>query len=185
VGRTQLGDGSRQEGLSGAVWLLWNVSCLSGKIVSGGQTGVDRAALDAALAASFPCGGWCPAGRKAEDGVIPDKYPVVEWPGSGYRPRTLKNVRDSDGTLILYTRVLSTGTKFTRNLCVREKRPILALDASEVAVERAVSAVLQFIAEHSIAVMNVAGPRVSGWPEGYRYALEVVGGVIAGRAADL
>jgi hypothetical protein len=145
------------------------------KIVSGGQTGVDRAALDAALAASFPCGGWCPAGRKAEDGVIPEKHPVVVWPGSGYRPRTLKNVRDSDGTLILFTRLLSTGTKLTRDLCVREKKPFLLLDASQVTVERAVSAVLQFIAEHSIAVMNVAGPRVSGWPEGYRFAFEVVG----------
>lgn len=96
-------------------------------------------------------------------------------PGSGYQPRTLANVRDSDGTLILLTRVLSTGTKLTRDLCVREKKPFLALDAAPVTVERAVSAALQFIAEHSIAVMNVAGPRVSGWPEGYRCALEVVG----------
>jgi Circularly permutated YpsA SLOG family len=68
------------------------------KIVSGGQKGVDRAALDAALAVGFSCGGWCPADRKAEDGPIPDKYPMSLPSGGGYRQRTLKNVQDSDGT---------------------------------------------------------------------------------------
>ncbi len=88
-------------------------------------------------------------------------------------------MRDSDGTRILFTRVLSTGTKLTRELCVREKKPVLVVDASQQTVAGAVSATLQFIAEHSVAVMNVAGPRVSGWPEGYGFALNVVGSVIA------
>jgi hypothetical protein len=69
------------------------------KIISGGQTGVDRGALDAALAVHFPCGGRCPAGRKAEDGTIPENYPVTALRRGGYRARTLKNVQDSDGTL--------------------------------------------------------------------------------------
>ena len=72
------------------------------KIVSGGQTGVDRAALDIALELAIPCGGWCPKGRNAEDGVIPDKDPLMETNSRGYRVRTEKNVRDSGGTLILY-----------------------------------------------------------------------------------
>ncbi len=151
-------------------------------IVSGGQTGVDRGALDAALAVQFPCGGWCPVGRKAEDGVISDKYPLDVHAGRGYRPRTLANVRDSDGTLIVFSQKLSTGTKLTRDLCVREKKPFLAVDASQVGVKQAVSSTMQFIAEHAIAVMNVAGPRLSGWPAGYQFALEVVAGVIAGSA---
>src|SRR5256885_2018978 len=72
------------------------------RIVSGGQTGADRAALDAAMEACVECGGWCPAGRMAEDGVIPDRYPVIELPeGGGYEQRTLRNVLDSDATVIL------------------------------------------------------------------------------------
>jgi hypothetical protein len=68
------------------------------KIISGGQTGVDRGALDAALAVKFPCGGWCPADRRAEDGSIPGRYPLTPLPGGGYRERTRQNVIDSDGT---------------------------------------------------------------------------------------
>jgi hypothetical protein len=91
------------------------------KIVSGGQTGVDRGALDAALRVGFPCGGWCPQDRKAEDGPIPDRYPLVVLPGAGYRQRTLKNVKDSDGTVIIYANTLSGGTKLTRDFCQRER----------------------------------------------------------------
>ena len=71
------------------------------KIVSGGQTGVDRAALDVALDLSLPCGGWCPKGRKAEDGPIAAHYPLTETPLDSYPQRTEWNVRDSDGTLVL------------------------------------------------------------------------------------
>jgi hypothetical protein len=149
------------------------------RIVSGGQTGVDRGALDAALAASFPCGGWCPEGRKAEDGVIPDRYPLSVLPGAGYRHRTRENVRDSDGTLILFTGALSGGTKFTRDLCVGEKKPFMEFDFARISVERAVPAVLSFLDESEVAVMNVAGPRASGWAEGYEIALAVVASVLA------
>jgi hypothetical protein len=148
------------------------------KIVSGGQTGVDRGALDAALATEFPCGGWCPWDRAAEDGVIPEKYLLQPVPCGGYRQRTLKNLMDSDGTAILYAGALSGGTKLTRDLCIREKKPFIVLDAAQISAERAAAAVARFIADHGIQVLNVAGPRLSGWPQGHAFAVGVVAEVI-------
>lgn len=161
------------------------------KIVSGGQTGVDRGALDAALAAGFPCGGWCPGDRAAEDGPIPERYPMSSLPvlchmdvgtarpvGGQYRQRTLKNVQDSDGTAILFSQKLSGGTKLTRDLCIREKKPFVVLDATQISESAAAAAIVRFVEENEIQVLNVAGPRANGWPEGYAFALGVVGGVI-------
>jgi Circularly permutated YpsA SLOG family len=149
------------------------------KIVSGGQTGVDRAALDAALAVGFSCGGWAPWDRMAEDGVIDDKYPLVVLPEGGYRQRTRQNVIDSDGTAILYYEVLKGGSRLTRNLCALEKKPYILIKARETpdAIEAA-RAILKFIEENKIEVLNVAGPRLSGWEEGYQFALAVVGAAI-------
>jgi hypothetical protein len=112
------------------------------KIISGGQTGVDRGALDAALVAGFACGGWCPADRAAEDGEIHERYPLTPLPAAvvgenspvresrqlaeQYRARTLKNVQTSDGTVILFSGSLSGGTLLTQKLCVREKKPFIA-----------------------------------------------------------
>jgi hypothetical protein len=101
------------------------------KIVSGGQTGVDRGALDAALAVGFACGGWCPGDRAAEDGVIPEKYRLMPLPNGGYRERTRLNVVDSDGTAILYYEALSGGTRLTRNLCALLKRPYILINAQQ------------------------------------------------------
>ena len=82
------------------------------KIISGGQTGADRAALDWALSHNLPCGGWCPKGRKAEDGIIVAKYPLKESSSSSYIQRTEWNVRDSDGTIVLsIAATLSGGSK--------------------------------------------------------------------------
>jgi Circularly permutated YpsA SLOG family len=150
------------------------------KIISGGQTGVDRAALDAALAVGFPCGGWCPADRKAEDGPIPERYPMSLLTERGDRLRTLKNVQTSDGTAILFNQTLSGGTKLTRDTCIREKKPFIVLDATQITVERAVRAVLRSIEENEISTLNVAGPRLSGWADGYQFALAVIGAVIRG-----
>jgi len=148
------------------------------KIVSGGQTGVNRAALDAAMAVNLACGGWIPADRKAEDGLIPERYPLTPLLGGGARQRTLNNVRDSDGTALLFHELLTGGTKLTRDLCIREKKPFIVLDAAQISVERAIKAVVRFIEENDIQVLYVAGPRASGWPEGYAFAVEVIGGVI-------
>jgi hypothetical protein len=135
------------------------------KVVSGGQTGVDRAALDAAVEAGIPVGGWCPKGRKAEDGVIPEGYPLEELDSCRYSSRTERNVVDSDGTLILNKGPLSEGTKATYDFTVQHRKPsfIIQLDAKEIVKPEQVRAWLQ---EQGIAVLNVAGPRESKCPEG-------------------
>jgi len=148
------------------------------KIVSGGQTGVDRGALDAALAAKFPCGGWCPADRRAEDGPIPERYPLTPLPGGGYRERTRQNVIDSDGTAIVFYESLTGGTLLTRNLCARARKPFIVLDAKQNTESTAVAAIVRFADENYISVLNVAGPRLSGWAEGQAFAEGVVGELI-------
>jgi hypothetical protein len=149
------------------------------KIVSGGQTGVDRGALDAALAAELACGGWCLGDRSAEDGAIAERYRLTPLVGGGSRQRTLKNVQDSDGTAILFQGSLAGGTKLTRDLCIREKKPFVVLDATQIAETRAAAAILRFIDEYEIQVLNVAGPRASTWLQGYEFSLSVLGAVIA------
>jgi hypothetical protein len=148
------------------------------KIVSGGQTGVDRGALDAALAVGFACGGWCPGDRAAEDGPIPDKYPLMQLPNGGYRERTRLNVVDSDGTAILFYEALSGETRLTRNLCALLKRPYVLVDARQVSESEAVAAVVGFVEKNGIQTLNVAGPRASGWKEGYAYSMAVIEQVI-------
>jgi hypothetical protein len=150
------------------------------RIVSGGQTGVDRAVLDAALGAPCPCGGWTPATRMAEDGVIPERYALTPLPRGGYRERTRKNVVDSDGTAIIYFDSLKGGTRLTRDLCVSEEKPSVLLDARRLSVDGAVLAARGFIDDHRIGVLNVAGPRASGWNQGYDYAFDVVNGILMG-----
>jgi hypothetical protein len=157
----------------------WYISMALTKIVSGGQAGLDRAALDAALTAGFACGGWCPADRRAEDGPIPERYPMSLLSDGGDRQRILKNVQESDGTAILFKQPLTGGTKQTRDMCIHEKKPFIVLDATQITVERASAAILRFIEENEIGVLNVAGPRLSGWPQGYDFALAVISGVIA------
>jgi hypothetical protein len=129
------------------------------RIVSGGQTGVDRAALDVAIALGIPHGGWCPRGRRAEDGPIAARYAMQEHTSADYDARTEANVVDSDGTLILYRGALEGGTKLTRELAERHRKALFVVELGEapdpVAVRR-------WIDGERIAVLNVAGPRESG-----------------------
>jgi len=144
------------------------------KIISGGQTGVDRAALDAALAKGIPCGGFCPAGRRAEDGPIPTRYPLRELVSKQYSHRTLRNVKESDGTLVVYREELSGGTALAVRCCFSRRRPFLLIDAREVSAARAAERTQEFIERHGIKTLNVAGPRASQWSGGYDYAIQLM-----------
>jgi predicted Rossmann fold nucleotide-binding protein DprA/Smf involved in DNA uptake len=144
------------------------------KIISGGQTGVDRAALDVALKHGIDCGGWCPAGRLDESGIIPARYPVQESPGGGFTERTRRNVRDSDGTIIIYNRELKGGTAETLRYCAELQRPHMVIDASRTDASETAALICNFVREQNIAVLNVAGPRKSEWPQGYEYALRAL-----------
>ena len=142
------------------------------RIVSGGQTGVDRAALDYALARGLPSGGWCPKGRRAEDGPIPNKYPLVQTPAESYEERTAWNVRDSDGTLILTRGAPSGGTALTVECAENQRKPYLVIDLDVVADteasgdEHAIgflrASLHDWLSRHQVRVLNIAGPRESG-----------------------
>lgn len=134
-------------------------------IVSGGQTGVDRAALDVAMFCGIEHGGWCPRGRLAEDGSIPSRYRLKENQSKDYAKRTKQNVVDSDATLILYVATLKGGTALTRKLARELGRPCLLVDlGSDTEWESSQHEVAQWIAEQNIGVLNVAGPRESSNP---------------------
>ena len=126
------------------------------KVVSGGQTGVDRAALDVALELGIACGGWCPLGRRAEDGVIPDRYPLRQAPSANYADRTALNVRDSDGTLILARGPLRGGTALTTTFAERYGRPCLVVDPH---TPSSLAVVWEWLRSNQVRVLNVAGPR--------------------------
>jgi hypothetical protein len=136
-------------------------------IVSGGQTGVDRAALDVAMERGMPCGGWCPAGRQAEDGPIDPRYPLRETPSADPAERTEWNVRDSDGTLLLVTAAQSAGTELTHDVARRLGRPVFEAHLDAPADPDAFRRWLQI---HNIRTLNVAGPRESESPGVYEAA---------------
>lgn len=138
------------------------------EIVSGGQTGVDRAALDVALERGIPCGGWCPAGRGAEDGPIDRRYPLRETPSADPAQRTEWNVRDADATLILAAEPLAGGTAFTRECALRHAKPFLVVDPAAEDPAR----VRRWLEARAPARLNVAGPRESGAPGAYAAAAE-------------
>ena len=144
------------------------------RIISGGQTGVDRAALDVALRHGFECGGWCPTGRLDEFGRIPDHYPIQELQGGSFTERTLQNVKDSDGTVVVYCDHLRGGTAQTVYFCLELKRPHELIDASKLSAEDAAKLIGDFVRKNKIRILNVAGPRQSEWPEGYAYASRAV-----------
>jgi hypothetical protein len=132
-----------------------------GKIVSGGQTGVDRGALDAAIALGITHGGWCPRGRLAEDGTIPARYQLCETDSPEYHVRTEKNVLDSDATLILCRGELKGGTKLTRQLAERHAKLCLVVDLDR---PTDLEEIRRWLLQSQVATLNVAGPRESQSP---------------------
>lgn len=148
--------------------ISWSVQ----KIISGGQTGVDRAALDVAIKLGIPHGGWCPAGRRSEDGTIAPIYQLQETSTKNYAQRTEKNVLDSCGTLILFRNIISGGTALTRRLSQSHNRPCLCLDLGPSIFDSSqrITSLLEWGVVHQIKILNIAGPRASTQPEIYSLA---------------
>jgi hypothetical protein len=138
------------------------------KIISGGQTGADRAGLDAAIELDIPHGGWIPKGRKTEDGGLPEKYHLEEMASGSYAARTEQNVIDSDGTLIVSHGKLNGGSAMTRQLAKKHKRPWLHVDLEKTNFFKAAMDVRNWVAENQVRVLNVAGPRGSKDPGIYK-----------------
>ena len=135
------------------------------KIISGGQTGADRAGLDVAIRHGMPHGGWCPKGRQAEDGVIPPQFQLRETGSNNYSIRTRRNVRDSGGTAIFSERAdLIEGTQETATFAKEIGKPLLHL-LSSAGIDEAATQLKAFLKEHGIVVLNVAGPRALEEPE--------------------
>ena len=144
------------------------------RIVSGGQTGVDRAALDVAIKLGIAHGGWIPQGRLTENGPLPQKYHLKETSSSRYSVRTEKNVIDTDGTLILSHGELTGGTEYTREMAIRHLRPWLHIDLVQTAAFHAATAINHWIQEKTIEILNVAGARASEDPAIYTDTLNIL-----------
>jgi hypothetical protein len=133
------------------------------KVISGGQTGVDRGALDAALALQVECGGWCPEGRLAEDGIIPKRYPVMELANGGYPERTARNVADSDGTLVIANGKPIGGTRETVDCCIEMRKPYLVIECARRSVQETIEGATEFVTNLSSRVARTTpvrlGPR--------------------------
>jgi hypothetical protein len=144
------------------------------KIISGGQTGADQAALDAAIKLGIPHGGWIPKGRLTEDGPLAGKYDLIEMPTPSYAERTKKNIRESDGTLILSHGMLAGGSEFTRKMALKYQKPMLHIDFNRMIPFDAAVVINNWMVDHDVRVLNVAGPRASTDPRIYRAAMDII-----------
>lgn len=151
------------------------------KIVSGGQSGVDRAALDFAIQHALEHGGWCPRGRLAEDGVIPPVYRLRETESTEFDERTQKNVLDSDATLIVVrVKELSGGTAFTKTCAEHQGRPLLVVCEKD-GVASGADAISKFLRLNQVRTLNVAGPRESQAPGLGKFVRELLATVLAAK----
>ena len=144
------------------------------KIISGGQTGADRATLDFAIRHNIPYGGWIPKGRKAEDGRLPDHYQLQKMPTGEYLKRTEQNILDSDGTLIGSHGRLTGGSVLTREFAKTQMRPCIHVDMEDTAMDDAAKQVKAWVERKHIQVLNVAGPRTSKDPKIYDVTMSLL-----------
>jgi hypothetical protein len=144
------------------------------KIISGGQTGADRAALDVAIKLGIPHGGWIPEGRITEEGPLPEKYRLQEMPTESYTARTEQNVIDSDGTLIICRGRPTGGSDYTREMVLKHKKHLLHIDLNLTTSFDAASLVNSWMKMHQIKILNVAGPRASKDPNVYVDAFRIL-----------
>lgn len=148
------------------------------KIISGGQTGVDRAALDVALEMNVEHGGWCPKGRLAEDGCIKNRYCLRETKTSDYETRTEKNVTSSDGTLVISRQKPNGGTLLTIIYSAQHGKPVLLVSPKSAQSTAGIKKTIDWIKLNNIKVLNVAGPRASKDPGIYEIAFHFLKNVI-------
>lgn len=132
-------------------------------IISGGQSGVDRAALDFALKFGIACGGWCPKGRLAEDGVIDSKYPLRETHTSDYESRTKLNIDNSSATLVLTSGNVDKGTQLTIDYCQLLRKPLLLIDLQSEQ-DLSIVKIRNWMKKYNVQILNIAGPRESSSP---------------------
>jgi hypothetical protein len=145
------------------------------KIISGGQTGVDRAALDVAMRMGIAHGGGIPKGRLTEDGPLPIDYQLQEMPTEAYDARTEKNVIDSDGTLIISRGRPTGGTDFTRKMALKHGKQLLHIDLSlGQRASDAGSLIASWVEMNRIETLNVAGPRASHDPAIYMDTVNIM-----------
>ena len=148
------------------------------KIISGGQTGADQGALDAAINLGIPHGGWIPKGRLTENGPLSEKYNLIEMPTASYPERTKKNIRESDGTLILSRGRLTGGSEYTEKWALKYGKPIIHIDLSIVTPFYAAVQINNWIVDYDIKIMNVAGPRASKDSKIYQSTLDIIESVL-------
>jgi hypothetical protein len=158
--------------------LLTKSSIMISRIISGGQTGADQAALDVAIELGIPYGGWIPKGRKTENGTLPYTYKLKEMATSSYARRTEQNVVNSDGTLIISRGPLAGGSELTQKTAMMHDRPCLYMDLGTVNVLQAVKGIRSWIVRHGIEILNVAGPRASEDPEIYDITAKILRAVL-------
>jgi len=144
------------------------------KIISGGQTGADQAALDAAIKWNIPYGGWVPRGRLTEAGRLPDKYNMQEMTTDSYPARTEQNVIDSDGSLIISHGPLTDGSKHTKEMALKHNKPCIHIDLNEIDASKAAGQIQEWITKSRIEILNVAGPRASNDPSIYQAVMHVL-----------
>lgn len=150
------------------------------RIISGGQTGVDRAALDVAIKLGIPHGGWMPKGGRAENGKLSSRYQLTEMSTPSYPKRTEKNVLDSDGTLIISHGRLAGGSALTRKLAKKYGRPWIHVDLDKVSFSHAAGIVRAWIEQNDIEILNVAGPRASKDPSIYNSTVKILQDALEG-----
>jgi hypothetical protein len=154
------------------------------KIISGGQTGADRAALDVALKLGIPHGGWVPKGRIAQDGLLAPKYRVQQMPTTSYPARTEQNVADSDGTVIFFRGKLTGGSDYTREMALKHRKQMLGIDLSRTNHKDGASLIASWIKLYRVKVLNVAGSSASKDPGMYAEVAIILENVLQMLIAD-
>jgi len=144
------------------------------KIISGGQTGADRAALDVAIKFDIPHGGYIPKGRQTEDGRLPDTYNLKELSTSSYPVRTEKNIRESDGTVIITRGILTGGSKLTETLAYKHRKPLCVINLNDTGEFQGSLEIVKWVMDHQIETLNVAGPRASHDKEIYGMTVDIL-----------